>query len=85
MSGLAGSASSPLSPKAAHYSSALSAALLHGAWADGHAGKDAKGHEVSWGELVRKWGKHTGGSELYSATVVTPPGGHLMSQGIELR
>lgn len=50
-------------PKGAHYSSALSAALLHGGWADGQAGKDFKGYEISWGELVRKWGKHTGGSE----------------------
>ncbi|KAK8845479.1 hypothetical protein IAR55_006192 [Kwoniella newhampshirensis] len=50
------------SPKAAHYNATLSAALLRGAWADARPGQDPKGNELSWGELVRKWGKHTGGN-----------------------
>lgn len=51
------------SPKAAHYHSALTSALLRGAWGDSNPGTAPNGTALSWGELVRKWGKHTGGSE----------------------
>lgn len=52
-----------ISPKAAHYTSALGSALCKGAWAEPTPGAAPNGTALSWGELVRKWGKHTGGSE----------------------
>lgn len=48
--------------KAAHYHASLSAALLKGAWGDSKPGTEPNGTEISWSELIRKWGKHTGGS-----------------------
>lgn len=54
----------PISPKAVHYHTALGAALLRGAWAEANPGAEPNGSELSWGELVRKWGKHTGGSRF---------------------
>jgi hypothetical protein len=51
------------SAKAGHYDSQITAALLKGAWADSSGGTTPNGSELSWGEVVRKWGKHTGGSE----------------------
>jgi hypothetical protein len=50
------------SPKAAHYQSAITSALSRGAWAETNPGSAPNGTELSWGELIRKWGKHTGGS-----------------------
>ncbi|KAK4688880.1 cargo-transport protein YPP1, partial [Tremellales sp. Uapishka_1] len=55
---------SPSTPKGAHYHASLTSALLRGAWAETAPGTTPNGNELSWGELVRKWGKHTGGSEL---------------------
>ncbi|ORX34731.1 hypothetical protein BD324DRAFT_634724 [Kockovaella imperatae] len=49
------------SPKAGHYRTSLEAALLKGNWTDGSAGKAPNGTDLSWSELIRKWGKHTGG------------------------
>ena len=51
------------SPKGSHYHSVLTSALLRGAWGEEHPGTAPNGTELNWGELVRKWGKHTGGSE----------------------
>ena len=50
-------------PKGDHYQAALTAALLRGAWADSKPGAAPNGTDLGWGELIRKWGKHTGGSE----------------------
>ncbi|WWC85911.1 uncharacterized protein L201_000781 [Kwoniella dendrophila CBS 6074] len=50
------------SPKGAHYNTSLTAALLRGAWAESNPGQAPNKTELSWGELVRKWGKHTGGN-----------------------
>ncbi|WVQ93775.1 hypothetical protein IAU59_000853 [Kwoniella sp. CBS 9459] len=50
------------SPKGAHYNASLTAALLRGAWAESSPGQAPNKTELSWGELVRKWGKHTGGN-----------------------
>ncbi|WWD22427.1 hypothetical protein CI109_106918 [Kwoniella shandongensis] len=61
-SSVATTASAVASPKAAHYNTSLTAALLRGAWADAKPGQDPKSNDLSWGELVRKWGKHTGGN-----------------------
>jgi hypothetical protein len=52
------------SPKAAHYNAALTSALLRGGWGDANPGKEPNGTDLSWSELIRKWGKHTGGSEF---------------------
>lgn len=60
------SSAAPLGPKAAHYNASLTAALLKGCWGDSNAGTAPNGTELGWGELVRKWGKHTGGSESNS-------------------
>ncbi|ORY34198.1 hypothetical protein BCR39DRAFT_516718 [Naematelia encephala] len=49
-------------PKAVHYHAALTSALLRGAWAEPTPGTAPNGTLLSWGELVRKWGKHTGGN-----------------------
>ncbi|WVW81915.1 hypothetical protein I302_103918 [Kwoniella bestiolae CBS 10118] len=50
------------SPKGIHYNTSLTAALLRGAWAESNPGHAPNKTELSWGELVRKWGKHTGGN-----------------------
>ncbi|TYJ56742.1 hypothetical protein B9479_002512 [Cryptococcus floricola] len=50
------------SPKAAHYNAALNAALTAGNWAATAPGTAPRGAQLEWGELVRKWGKHTGGN-----------------------
>ncbi|EIW68009.1 hypothetical protein TREMEDRAFT_44986 [Tremella mesenterica DSM 1558] len=50
------------SPKSAHYNQALTSALLSGAWSDSKPGSTPNGTELTWAELVRKWGKHTGGN-----------------------
>jgi hypothetical protein len=50
-------------PKGDHYNAQLTAALLKGNWADATAGAAPNGTALSWSELIRKWGKHTGGSE----------------------
>ncbi|WRT63735.1 uncharacterized protein IL334_000658 [Kwoniella shivajii] len=60
MSALATSVGS--TPKAAHYNTSLTAALLRGAWAESTPGQAPNKTDLSWGELVRKWGKHTGGN-----------------------
>lgn len=52
-------------PKGDHYNAQLSQALLKGDWADGTAGTAPNGTALSWPELIRKWGKHTGGSEYH--------------------
>jgi hypothetical protein len=49
--------------KTRHYVAVLSAALLRGAWGDAVVGKDYKGRDMDWGELLRKWEKHGGDSE----------------------
>ncbi|OCF45189.1 hypothetical protein I317_00992 [Kwoniella heveanensis CBS 569] len=51
-------------PKGAHYNASLTAALLRGAWAESNPGQAPNKTELSWGELVRKWGKHTGGNTV---------------------
>ena len=56
----AGAASSA---KATHYETALNSALLKGNWTESQAGKAPNGTVLDWNELIRKWGKHTGGSE----------------------
>ncbi|WWC99319.1 hypothetical protein V866_006220 [Kwoniella sp. B9012] len=56
------SASAAPSPKGVHYNTSLTAALLRGAWAESSPGHAPNKTELSWGELVRKWGKHTGGN-----------------------
>nr|XP_018266799.1 uncharacterized protein I303_00777 [Kwoniella dejecticola CBS 10117]OBR88957.1 hypothetical protein I303_00777 [Kwoniella dejecticola CBS 10117] len=56
-----GAAATP-NPKGAHYNSSLTAALIRGAWAESNPGHAPNKTELSWGELVRKWGKHTGGN-----------------------
>ncbi|WVR03497.1 hypothetical protein IAU60_000488 [Kwoniella sp. DSM 27419] len=53
---------SAASPKAAHYTASLTAALLRGGWAESIPGQAPNKTELSWGELVRKWGKHTHGN-----------------------
>lgn len=53
------------SPKAAHYNANLGAALTRGSWADSNPGAAPNGATLSWSELLRKWGKHTGGSEYW--------------------
>ena len=60
------SSSTPHSAKAQHYNVSLTSALLKGCWGDNIAGAAPNGAELSWGELVRKWGKHTGGSKYPS-------------------
>lgn len=50
-------------PKGDHYNTQLTHALLKGNWADATAGNAPNGTALSWSELFRKWGKHTGGSE----------------------
>lgn len=50
------------SPKAAHYHQALSSALLRGAWSSSQPATAPNGTGLSWAELIRKWGKHTGGN-----------------------
>jgi len=50
-------------PKGDHYNAQLTHALLKGNWADPTAGNAPNGTALSWSELFRKWGKHTGGSE----------------------
>jgi hypothetical protein len=50
-------------PKGDHYNTQLTHALLKGNWADATAGTAPNGTALSWSELFRKWGKHTGGSE----------------------
>jgi hypothetical protein len=50
-------------PKGDHYDTQLTHALLKGNWADATAGNAPNGTALSWSELFRKWGKHTGGSE----------------------
>jgi hypothetical protein len=61
-------------PKGGHYRDALSAALLRGGWADDWPGTAPNGNPLSWGELIRKWGKHTGGSEsLFWSLVILQP------------
>lgn len=59
-----GPALNALTPKGAHYHASLGAALVRGAWADANPGTTPNGSPLSWNELIRKWGKHTGGSEL---------------------
>lgn len=49
--------------KTRHYVAVLSAALLRGSWADSVVGKDYKGRDMDWAELLRKWEKHGGNSE----------------------
>ena len=49
--------------KATHYEAALNAALLKGNWTESQAGNEPNGTVLDWNELIRKWGKHTGGSE----------------------
>lgn len=51
-------------PKAAHYISNLGAALVRGAWSDPNPGQAPNGSALSWNELIRKWGKHTGGCRI---------------------
>ncbi|WVQ76332.1 hypothetical protein IAR50_005997 [Cryptococcus sp. DSM 104548] len=48
--------------KEAHYAQALSAALTSGNWAASAPGTTPRGAQLPWTELVRKWGKHTGGN-----------------------
>ncbi|WVQ80288.1 hypothetical protein IAT38_002393 [Cryptococcus sp. DSM 104549] len=50
------------SPKGNHYNNDLTAVLLRGPWADATPGHTPNTTPLSWGELVRKWGKHTGGN-----------------------
>jgi hypothetical protein len=50
-------------PKGDHYNAQLTHALLKGNWADATAGAAPNGTALSWSELIRKWGKHTGGSK----------------------
>lgn len=50
-------------PKAAHYTANLAGVLVRGAWTVDSPGAAPNGSPLSWSELVRKWGKHTGGSE----------------------
>ena len=54
--------------KATHYEAALGAALLKGNFTEGQAGKAPNGTVLDWNELIRKWGKHTGGSEHLSSS-----------------
>lgn len=49
--------------KGAHYSLALAHALAAGAWSSPSPAATPRAAPLSWPELVRKWGKHTGGSE----------------------
>ena len=56
------------SPKAGHYETSLTAALLKGYWADASPGSAPNGTLLSWSELIRKWGKHTGSSEYFCFT-----------------
>jgi hypothetical protein len=51
-------------PKGDHYNQQLTHALLKGNWADANPGATPNGTALSWSELIRKWGKHTGGSKL---------------------
>lgn len=39
---------------------------MRGAWSDANPGAAPNGNPLSWSELVRKWGKHTGGSESFT-------------------
>ena len=70
------------SAKAQHYNVSLTAALLKGCWGDNIAGAAPNGTELSWGELVRKWGKHTGGSKSSVARSTRPrrPGTALINR-----
>jgi hypothetical protein len=58
-------------PKGDHYNAQLTHALLKGNWADATAGTAPNGTALSWSELIRKWGKHTGGSEYSSLEALT--------------
>lgn len=49
--------------KARHYTAALDAALLAGAWGEPSPLQAPNGSPLDWGEAVRKWHKHTGGRE----------------------
>lgn len=55
--------SNTMGSKGAHYSLALAHALAAGAWASPAPAATPRAAPLSWPELVRKWGKHTGGSE----------------------
>ncbi|KAE8543160.1 hypothetical protein D1P53_000647 [Cryptococcus gattii VGV] len=48
--------------KGAHYSLALAHALAAGAWSSPSPAATPRAAPLSWPELVRKWGKHTGGN-----------------------
>ncbi|CAK9779362.1 unnamed protein product [Cutaneotrichosporon oleaginosum] len=48
--------------KGAHYTANLGSALVRGAWAESNPGATPSGGALPWGELLRKWGKHTGGN-----------------------
>lgn len=49
------------SAKASHYTQAVSAALLSGAWGDNHpVAAYNRSTALDWAEGIRKWGKHTG-------------------------
>lgn len=54
-------------PKAQHYHSALSQALVSGAWAADPCASayNSTSPTLGWNELIRKWGKHCGGREYY--------------------
>lgn len=49
--------------KGAHYTANLGGALVRGAWAESNPGATPSGSALPWNELIRKWGKHTGGGE----------------------
>lgn len=62
--------------KGAHYSLALAHALTAGAWSSPAPAATPRAAPLSWPELVRKWGKHTHGSEsllLFPPPALTPP------------
>jgi len=67
-------------PKGDHYNTQLTHALLKGNWADATAGNAPNGTALSWSELFRKWGKHTGGSEYISValSIYADTSGHLL-------
>ncbi|WVN90955.1 uncharacterized protein L203_106200 [Cryptococcus depauperatus CBS 7841] len=48
------------STKGAYYNGVLTAALLAGSWAENLPAATPNGSALTWGELIRKWGKHTG-------------------------
>jgi hypothetical protein len=67
-------------PKGDHYNTQLTHALLKGNWADATAGNAPNGTALSWSELFRKWGKHTGGSE----SIVVAPSNYYDISGYPL-